>query len=72
MEKGQVISGEFAQLIAVNIQANCVMGEPGQIAICSHVDITRNLDLHMCLQLDSLVLIMTAKTMYARRPHKVV
>lgn len=72
MEKGQVISGEFAQLIAINIQAKCVMSEPGQIAICSHVDITLNLDLHMCLQLDSLVLIMTAKTMYARRPHKVV
>lgn len=72
VERGQVISGEFAQLIAANIQANCVMGEPGQIAICSHVDITLNLDLHMCLQVDSLALIITAKTVYARIPHKVV
>lgn len=72
VERGQVISGEFAQLIAANIQANCLMGELGQISISSHVDITLNLDLRMCMQLDSLVLIITAKTMYARTPHKII
>lgn len=72
VERGQVISGEFAQRIAANIQANCLVGEPGQISICSHVDITLHLDLHMCLHLESLVLKITAKTMYARTPHKVV
>lgn len=46
VERGQVISGEFAQLIAANIQANYLMGEPGQISICSHVDITLNVNLH--------------------------
>lgn len=61
VERGQIVSGKLTHLITANIESNCLMDDPGQISNCSYEDIILNLYLPVGLEMDSLVIIITAK-----------